>query len=253
MAAQENALNDPIIMCKDVHKWFDDFHDLKGITTSFQTGERAVICGPSGSGKSTFIRTLNRLEEHQRGTIIIDGVELTDDLRNINLIRQEVGMVFQQFNLFPHLTNLENITLGPIRVRKLTKSEAEEVALSLLERVDIADQAYKYPAEISGGQQQRVAIARALAMEPKIMLFDEPTSALDPEMISEVLDVMRELAHSGMTMLVVTHEMGFAREVADRVLFFDEGLIVEEAPPADFFDNPQHERTKLFISQTLQH
>ncbi|MYH81695.1 amino acid ABC transporter ATP-binding protein [Candidatus Poribacteria bacterium] len=253
MAAQENALNDPIIMCKDVHKWFDDFHVLKGITTSFQTGERAVICGPSGSGKSTFIRTLNRLEEHQRGTIIIDGVELTDDLRNINLIRQEVGMVFQQFNLFPHLTNLENITLGPIRVRKLTKSEAEEVALSLLERVDIADQAYKYPAEISGGQQQRVAIARALAMEPKIMLFDEPTSALDPEMISEVLDVMRELAHSGMTMLVVTHEMGFAREVADRVLFFDEGLIVEEAPPADFFDNPQHERTKLFISQTLQH
>ncbi|MDE0019415.1 MAG: amino acid ABC transporter ATP-binding protein [Candidatus Poribacteria bacterium] len=240
-------------MCKDVHKWFDDFHVLKGITTSFQTGERAVICGPSGSGKSTFIRTLNRLEEHQRGTIIIDGVELTDDLRNINLIRQEVGMVFQQFNLFPHLTNLENITLGPIRVRKLTKSEAEEVALSLLERVDIADQAYKYPAEISGGQQQRVAIARALAMEPKIMLFDEPTSALDPEMISEVLDVMRELAHSGMTMLVVTHEMGFAREVADRVLFFDEGLIVEEAPPADFFDNPQHERTKLFISQTLQH
>ena len=212
-----------------------------------------MICGPSGSGKSTFIRTLNRLEEHQRGTITIDGVELTDDLRNINLIRQEVGMVFQQFNLFPHLTNLENITLGPIRVRKLTKSEAEEIALSLLERVDIADQAYKYPAEISGGQQQRVAIARALAMEPKIMLFDEPTSALDPEMISEVLDVMRELAHSGMTMLVVTHEMGFAREVADRVLFFDEGLIVEEAPPADFFDNPQHERTKLFISQTLQH
>ena len=253
MAEHENASNDPIIMCEDVHKWFDDFHVLKGITTSFQKGERAVICGPSGSGKSTFIRTLNRLEEHQRGTIIIDGVELTDDLRNINLIRQEVGMVFQQFNLFPHLTNLENITLGPIRVRKLTKTEAEEVALSLLERVDIADQAYKYPAEISGGQQQRVAIARALAMEPKIMLFDEPTSALDPEMISEVLDVMCELAHSGMTMLVVTHEMGFAREVADRVMFFDEGVVIEEAAPADFFDNPQHERTKLFISQTLQH
>ena len=253
MANVENTSNDPIIMCEDLHKWFDDFHVLKGITTSFQKGERAVICGPSGSGKSTFIRTLNRLEEHQRGKIVIDGIELTDDLRNIDLIRREVGMVFQQFNLFPHLTNLQNITLGPIRVKKIAKSEAEAAALALLERVNIADQAYKYPAEISGGQQQRVAIARALAMEPKIMLFDEPTSALDPEMITEVLDVMRELAHSGMTMLVVTHEMGFAREVADRVLFFDEGLIVEEAAPADFFDNPQHERTKLFISQTLQH
>ena len=253
MANLENTLDDPIIMCEDVHKWFDDFHVLKGITTSFQKGERAVICGPSGSGKSTFIRTLNRLEEHQRGKIVIDGIELTNDLRNIDLIRQEVGMVFQQFNLFPHLTNLQNITVGPIHVRKMAKSEAESAALALLERVDIVDHAYKYPAEISGGQQQRVAIARALAMEPKIMLFDEPTSALDPEMITEVLDVMRELAHSGMTMLVVTHEMGFAREVADRVLFFDEGLIVEEAAPADFFDNPQHERTKLFISQTLQH
>ncbi len=253
MATLENATNDPIIVCEDVHKWFDDFHVLKGVTTSFQKGERAVICGPSGSGKSTFIRTLNRLEEHQRGKIVVDGIELTNDLRNIDLIRREVGMVFQQFNLFPHLTNLQNITLGPIRVRKIPKSEAESQALALLERVNIADQADKYPAEISGGQQQRVAIARALAMEPKIMLFDEPTSALDPEMITEVLDVMRELAHSGMTMLVVTHEMGFAREVADRVLFFDEGLIVEEAAPADFFDNPQHERTKLFISQTLQH
>ena len=253
MATLENPTNDPIIVCEDVHKWFDDFHVLKGVTTSFQKGERAVICGPSGSGKSTFIRTLNRLEEHQRGKIVVDGIELTNDLRNIDLIRREVGMVFQQFNLFPHLTNLQNITLGPIRVRKIPKSEAESQALALLERVNIADQADKYPAEISGGQQQRVAIARALAMEPKIMLFDEPTSALDPEMITEVLDVMRELAHSGMTMLVVTHEMGFAREVADRVLFFDEGLIVEEAAPTDFFDNPQHERTKLFISQTLQH
>ena len=186
-------------------------------------------------------------------TIIVDGIELSNDLRNINLIRQEVGMVFQQFNLFPHLSNLQNITLGPIRVRKMSKSNAEEAALALLERMDIADQAYKYPSEVSGGQQQRVAIARALAMEPKIMLFDEPTSALDPEMISEVLDVMRELAHSGMTMLVVTHEMGFAREVADRIMFFDEGVVVEEAAPADFFDNPQHESTKLFISQTLQH
>ena len=253
MATLENATNDPIIVCEDVHKWFDDFHVLKGVTTSFRKGERAVICGPSGSGKSTFIRTLNRLEEHQRGKIVVDGIELTNDLRNIDLIRREVGMVFQQFNLFPHLTNLQNITVGPIRVKKIPKSEAESIALALLERVDIADQADKYPAEISGGQQQRVAIARALAMEPKIMLFDEPTSALDPEMITEVLDVMRELAHSGMTMLVVTHEMGFAREVADRVLFFDEGVIVEEAAPAVFFDNPQHERTKLFISQTLQH
>ena len=253
MDNQENVTNDPIIVCEDIHKWFDDFHVLKGITTSFQTGEKAVICGPSGSGKSTFIRTINRLEEHQQGRIIVEGIELTNDLRNINLIRQEVGMVFQQFNLFPHLTNLQNITLGPIRVRKMAKRQAETEALALLERMDIADQANKFPSEISGGQQQRVAIARALAMEPKVMLFDEPTSALDPEMISEVLDVMRELAHSGMTMLVVTHEMGFAREVADRILFFDEGMIVEDAAPAEFFDNPKHERTKLFISQTLQH
>ena len=253
MSENENTTHDPIIICEDVHKWFDDFHVLKGITTSFKKGEKTVICGPSGSGKSTFIRTINHLEEHQRGTIIVDGIELSNDLRNINLIRQEVGMVFQQFNLFPHLSNLKNITLGPMKVRKLSKRQAEEEALALLERMGIADQAYKYPSEISGGQQQRVAIARALAMEPKIMLFDEPTSALDPEMISEVLDVMRELARSGMTMLVVTHEMGFAREVADRIMFFDEGVVVEEAVPADFFDNPQHERTKLFISQTLQH
>ena len=253
MDNQENTTNDPIIVCEDIHKWYDDFHVLKGITTSFQTGEKVVICGPSGSGKSTFIRTINRLEEHQQGKIIVEGIELTNDLRNINLIRQEVGMVFQQFNLFPHLTNLQNITLGPIRVRKIAKKQAETEALALLERMDIEDQANKYPTEISGGQQQRVAIARALAMEPKVMLFDEPTSALDPEMISEVLDVMRELAQSGMTMLVVTHEMGFAREVADRILFFDEGMIVEDAAPAEFFDNPKHERTKLFISQTLQH
>lgn len=253
MDNQENVANDPIIVCEDIHKWYDDFHVLKGITTSFQTGEKAVICGPSGSGKSTFIRTINRLEEHQQGKIIVEGIELTNDLRNINLIRQEVGMVFQQFNLFPHLTNLQNITLGPIRVRNIPKHQAETEAHALLERMDIGDQANKHPSEISGGQQQRVAIARALAMEPKIMLFDEPTSALDPEMISEVLDVMRELAQSGMTMLVVSHEMGFAREVADRILFFDEGMIIEDAPPAEFFDNPQHERTKLFISQTLQH
>ena len=253
MNEHDHNPNEPIIFCEDVHKWFDDFHVLKGITTSFQKGEKAVICGPSGSGKSTFIRTINRLEEHQRGKIVVDGIELTNDLRKINLIRQEVGMVFQQFNLFPHLSNLKNITLGPIRVRKMSKRKAEEEGLALLERMNIADQAYKYPSEISGGQQQRVAIARALAMEPKIMLFDEPTSALDPEMIAEVLDVMRELANSGMTMLVVTHEMGFAREVADRIMFFDEGMVIEEAAPAVFFDNPQHERTKLFISQMLQH
>ena len=253
MADLENTPDDSIIICEDVHKWFDDFHVLKGITTAFRKGEKVVICGPSGSGKSTFIRTINRLETHQRGRIIVDGIELSDDLRNIDRIRQEVGMVFQQFNLFPHLSVLQNITLSPIWVKKMTKSEAESEALALLERVGIAEHAYKFPAQISGGQQQRVAIARALAMQPKIMLFDEPTSALDPEMINEVLDVMRELAASGMTMLVVTHEMGFAREVADRIIFMDEGAIVEEAAPEAFFDNPQHERTQLFISQTLQH
>ena len=253
MADLENTPDDSIIVCEEVHKWFDDFHVLKGITTAFKKGEKAVICGPSGSGKSTFIRTINRLETHQRGRIIVDGIELSDDLRNIDRIRQEVGMVFQQFNLFPHLTVLQNVTLSPIWVRKLAKSEAESEALALLERVGIEEHAQKFPAQISGGQQQRVAIARALAMHPKIMLFDEPTSALDPEMINEVLDVMRELAASGMTMLVVTHEMGFAREVADRIIFMDEGAIVEEAAPEVFFDNPQNERTRLFISQTLQH
>ena len=253
MADLENTPDDSIIVCDDVHKWFDDFHVLKGITTTFRKGEKAVICGPSGSGKSTFIRTINRLEVHQRGRIIVDGIELSDDLRNIDRIRQEVGMVFQQFNLFPHLSVLQNVTLSPIWVKKLAKGEAEAEALALLERVGIEEHAQKFPAQISGGQQQRVAIARALAMEPKIMLFDEPTSALDPEMINEVLDVMRELAASGMTMLVVTHEMGFAREVADRIIFMDEGAIVEEAAPDVFFDNPQHERTQLFISQTLQH
>ena len=253
MADHENTPDDSIIVCDDVHKWFDDFHVLKGITTAFKKGEKVVICGPSGSGKSTFIRTINRLEIHQRGRIIVDGIELSDDLRNIDRIRQEVGMVFQQFNLFPHLTVLENVTLSPIWVKKLAKGEAESEALALLERVGIEEHAHKFPAQISGGQQQRVAIARALAMQPKIMLFDEPTSALDPEMINEVLDVMRELAASGMTMLVVTHEMGFAREVADRIIFMDEGAIVEEAAPDVFFDNPQNERTRLFISQTLQH
>jgi general L-amino acid transport system ATP-binding protein len=212
-----------------------------------------VICGPSGSGKSTFIRTINRLEEHQKGDIIVDGIELTNDIRNISAIRSEIGMVFQSFNLFPHLTVLQNITLAPIRVRKWPKARAEETAHRLLERVGIPEQALKYPGQLSGGQQQRVAMARALAMEPKIMLFDEPTSALDPEMIKEVLDVMRELAHSGMTMIVVTHEMGFAKEVADRIVFFDEGLIVEQAAPATFFENPREERTRLFLSQILTH
>lgn len=253
MADLENTPGDSIIVCEKVHKWFDDFHVLKGITTAFKKGEKVVICGPSGSGKSTFIRTINRLETHQRGRIIVDGIELSDDLRNIDRIRQEVGMVFQQFNLFPHLTVLQNVTLSPVWVKKLAKGEAESEALALLERVGIEEHAHKFPAQISGGQQQRVAIARALAMHPKIMLFDEPTSALDPEMINEVLDVMRELAASGMTMLVVTHEMGFAREVADRIIFMDEGAIVEEAAPEVFFDNSQHERTRLFISQTLQH
>ncbi len=243
--------SEDIIICRDVHKWFDDFHVLRGITTTVKKGEVVVIFGPSGSGKSTFIRTLNRLEDHQRGQIIIDGIELTNDIRNIEAIRSEVGMVFQSFNLFPHLTALQNITLGPIWVRKWPREKAEKLAMELLERVGIPEQAHKYPAQLSGGQQQRVAIARALAMQPKIMLFDEPTSALDPEMIKEVLDVMRELAESGMTMIVVTHEMGFAREVADRMMFFDEGRIVEEGTPEQIFENPQHERTKLFLSQIL--
>ncbi len=245
--------SEEIIICRDVHKWFGDFHVLRGVTMTVRKGEVVVICGPSGSGKSTFIRTLNRLEEHQHGQIIIDGMELTHDIRNIEAIRREIGMVFQSFNLFPHLTVLQNITLAPIWVRKMKRSEAEELAMQLLKRVGIAEQAQKYPAQLSGGQQQRVAIARALAMQPKIMLFDEPTSALDPEMIKEVLDVMRELARSGMTMLVITHEMGFAREVADRIIFFDQGQIIEENTPEEFFTNPTHERTKLFLSQILHH
>jgi len=245
--------NQPIILCKDVHKWFDEFQALRGIDMEVQQGEVIVIFGPSGSGKSTFIRTLNRLEEHQKGQIIIDGIELSHDIRNIERIRMETGMVFQQFNLFPHLSVLQNITLAPIWVRKWSKDKAEEVARQLLERVGIPEQADKLPGQLSGGQQQRVAIARALAMQPKIMLFDEPTSALDPEMIKEVLDVMVELAQSGMTMLVVTHEMSFARAVADRMYFFDEGLIVESGTPNDVFHNPQEDRTKLFLSQILQH
>jgi len=240
-----------IIICRDVHKWFGDFHVLRGISLTMTKGEVVVICGPSGSGKSTFIRTINRLEEHQRGQIIVDGIELTHDLRNIEAIRREVGMVFQQFNLFPHLTVMQNITLAPVWVLKMKKSEAQQIAIKLLERVGIPEQAEKYPGQLSGGQQQRVVIARALAMTPKIMLFDEPTSALDPEMIKEVLDVMKELARSGMTMIVVTHEMGFAREVADRIIFFDFGQLIEENTPEEFFHNPQHERTKLFLSQIL--
>jgi general L-amino acid transport system ATP-binding protein len=245
------ANNGSMIKCEGVKKWYGDFQALTGVTTSVGEREVVVIIGPSGSGKSTFIRCINRLEAHQEGSIVVDGVELTNDLKNIERIRSEVGMVFQQFNLFPHLTVLDNITLAPIWVRKRPKAEAEETAMRLLERVGIPEQAGKFPGQLSGGQQQRVAIARSLAMEPKIMLFDEPTSALDPEMIKEVLDVMKELAQSGMTMLVVTHEMGFAREVADRVLFFDYGNIVEEGTPEHFFTNPQHDRTKLFLSQIL--
>jgi general L-amino acid transport system ATP-binding protein len=240
-----------IIVCRDVHKWFGQLHVLRGIDMTVRTGEVVVIFGPSGSGKSTFIRTINRLEEHQRGQIVVDGIELTDDIRNIAAVRREIGMVFQSFNLFPHLTALQNVTLGPIRVRKWPRKRADQLAMDLLERVGIPEQAHKYPAQLSGGQQQRVAIARALAMQPKIMLFDEPTSALDPEMISEVLDVMRELAESGMTMLCVTHEMGFARAVANRMILFDEGLIVEEGSPAQIFEAPTQERTRQFLSQIL--
>jgi general L-amino acid transport system ATP-binding protein len=236
-----------------VHKWFGDFHVLRGVNLTVKRGEVVVICGPSGSGKSTFIRTINRLEEHQRGQIIVDGIELTDDIRNIAAVRSEIGMVFQSFNLFPHLTVLQNITLAPIWVRKWPREKAEKIAFELLERVGIPEQAHKYPAQLSGGQQQRVAIARALAMQPKIMLFDEPTSALDPEMIKEVLDVMRELARSGMTMIVITHEMGFAKEVANRIFFFDEGKIIEGNTPDEFFKNPKYERTKQFLSQILTH
>ncbi|RLT45988.1 MAG: amino acid ABC transporter ATP-binding protein [Chloroflexi bacterium] len=242
-----------IIVCRDVHKWFGNFEALRGISLSIKTGEVVVIIGPSGSGKSTFIRTLNHLEQHEQGQIIIDGIELTHDTRNIQEIRAEVGMVFQSFNLFPHLTVLENIMLAPLNVRRWPHEKALAVAVQWLARVGIPEQGAKYPGQLSGGQQQRVAIARALAMQPKIMLFDEPTSALDPEMIKEVLDVMRDLATSGYTIVAVTHEMGFAREVADRVIFFDQGLIVEQNAPAEFFGNAQHERTRLFLSQILQH
>ncbi len=243
--------SEDIIICRDVHKWYGEFHALRGVTTTIKKGEVVVVFGPSGSGKSTFIRTINRLEEHQRGQIIVDGIEMSDDVRNIDAIRRDVGMVFQSFNLFPHLTIMQNITLAPTKVRKLPASEAEKIAMELLERVGIPDQANKYPKELSGGQQQRVAIARALAMKPNIMLFDEPTSALDPEMIKEVLDVMKELAESGMTMIVVSHEMGFAREVANRMMMFDEGMIVEEGTPHQIFEDPQSDRTKLFLSQIL--
>ena len=250
---QKTTNGKPIIICRDVHKWYGDFHALRGISMDVQKGEVVVIFGPSGSGKSTFIRTINRLEEHQRGQIIVDGIELSHDVRDIERIRMEAGMVFQQFNLFPHMTVIQNITLAPIQVRKFPKDKAYEVGMQLLERVGIPEQALKYPAQLSGGQQQRVAIARALAMQPKIMLFDEPTSALDPEMIKEVLDVMVELAQTGMTMLVVTHEMGFARGVANRMFFFDEGQIVESGTPEQLFNNPQEDRTKLFLSQILSH
>jgi general L-amino acid transport system ATP-binding protein len=248
--AQEN---DTIIVAKDVHKWYGNFHALKGMNMDVKKGEVIVIFGPSGSGKSTFIRTINRLEEHQKGEIVVDGIVLSHDVRNIEAVRMETGMVFQQFNLFPHLTVIQNITLAPIQVRKWTKSKAEESAMQLLRRVGIPEQAHKYPGQLSGGQQQRVAIARALAMQPKIMLFDEPTSALDPEMIKEVLDVMIQLAKSGMTMLVVTHEMGFARAVANRMFFFDEGQIVESGTPEEIFQQPKEDRTKLFLSQILSH
>jgi len=240
-----------MIVCEGVSKWFGDFQALDGITATIKEQEVVVVLGPSGSGKSTWIRCINKLEHHQEGRIVVDGVELTNDLRNIEKIRSEVGMVFQQFNLFPHLTVLNNITLAPIWVRKKPRGEAEANARALLERVGIPEQADKFPGQMSGGQQQRVAIARALAMEPRIMLFDEPTSALDPEMIKEVLDVMKELARSGMTMIVVTHEMGFAREVADRIIFMEDGQIVEVGTPEHFFTNPTEDRTKLFLSQIL--
>ena len=248
----EQTLSDEaIIEIIDMHKWFGDFHVLQGINLTVHKQERIVICGPSGSGKSTLIRCINRLEEHQRGRIVVDGIELTNNIKNIEKVRTEVGMVFQHFNLFPHLSIIENLTLGPIWVRKVPKKEAEETAMYYLEKVHIAEQAKKYPGQLSGGQQQRVAIARSLCMNPKVMLFDEPTSALDPEMIKEVLDVMIELAREGMTMIVVSHEMGFAKSVAHRVLFMDFGQIVEGNTPEEFFENPRHDRTKLFLSQIL--
>ncbi len=247
-----HALQEDIIVCRDVNKWYGEFHALKNVSLAVKRQEVVVIIGPSGSGKSTFIRTINRLEEHQSGDIVVDGIPLTRDVRNIEAIRMETGMVFQQFNLFPHLTVLENITLAPIHVRKRKKQDADAHAMELLERVKIPEQAKKFPGQLSGGQQQRVAIARALAMKPQIMLFDEPTSALDPEMIREVLEVMEDLAEEGMTMLVVTHEMGFARGVADRIVFMDSGEIVEIGTPDTFYTNPQHDRTKLFLQQILK-
>jgi general L-amino acid transport system ATP-binding protein len=252
-AANLSVSDEVAIQIIGMHKWYGDFHVLKDINLTVNRGERIVVCGPSGSGKSTMIRCINRLEEHQKGRIIVDDIELTHDVKNIAEIRREVGMVFQHFNLFPHLTVLENCTLAPIWVRKLPKKEADDIAMHYLERVKIPEQALKYPGQLSGGQQQRVAIARSLCMSPKIMLFDEPTSALDPEMISEVLDVMVNLAESGMTMLCVTHEMGFARKVANRVIFMDGGEIIEENEPEEFFHNPQSARTKLFLSQILHH
>jgi len=244
---------DQVIHLEKVNKWYDDFHVLKDIDLIVNKGQKIVICGPSGSGKSTMIRCINRLEAHQKGTIVVHGTELTNDLKNIDLIRKNVGMVFQQFNLFPHLSVLDNISLAPIWVKKMPKKEAEDIAMSYLEKVKIPEQAQKFPGQLSGGQQQRVAIARSLAMNPDIMLFDEPTSALDPEMIKEVLDVMIQLAEEGMTMLVVTHEMGFAKTVADQMIFMDEGRIVEQASPDEFFNNPKSDRTKLFLSQILNH
>jgi polar amino acid transport system ATP-binding protein len=241
----------PMIEFHNVQKWYGEFHVLKGISDAVETGEVLVICGPSGSGKSTLIRCVNRLEEYQKGHILFDGHDIHGDDIDVNRLRCDIGIVFQQFNLYPHLSVLKNITLAPIKVKKMARKEAEELALSLLDRVGIHTQAKKYPAELSGGQQQRVAIARALAMHPKVMLFDEPTSALDPEMINEVLSVMKDLARDGMTMLCVTHEMGFAREVADRVVFMDHGEIIEGAPPGEFFSNPRHERTKLFLKEIL--
>jgi general L-amino acid transport system ATP-binding protein len=247
------AADEVMIQMVGVHKWYGQFHVLKDIDLTVYKGERIVICGPSGSGKSTLIRCINRLEEHQKGKIIVDGIELSNDLKNIEQIRREVGMVFQHFNLFPHLTVLENCTLAPIWVRRMPKAEAEKAAMKYLDRVRIPEQAHKYPGQLSGGQQQRVAIARSLCMNPKIMLFDEPTSALDPEMIKEVLDVMVGLAQTGMTMIVVTHEMGFARTVANRIIFMDGGEIIEQNEPREFFSNPRSDRTKLFLSQILHH
>jgi len=249
--AEKKTSDDAMIEITDMHKWYGDFHVLQGINLTVKEKERIVICGPSGSGKSTLIRCINRLEEHQKGHIIVDGIELTNNIKNVEKIRAEVGMVFQHFNLFPHLTIIDNLTLGPIWVRKVPKSEAEEIAMFNLEKVHIAEQAQKYPGQLSGGQQQRVAIARSLCMNPKIMLFDEPTSALDPEMIKEVLDAMIDLAQEGMTMIVISHEMGFAKSVAHKVLFMDFGQIVEENTPEEFFEHPQNERTKLFLSQIL--